>query len=118
FDESHVEMVRWFREGLVDGLRVDHPDGLLDPGAYLDDLARATGSPYVLVEKILEGDEQLPPHWQVAGTTGYDALSDIDRVLVDPRGRVRLDRLEAALHEEPAPPSWHDLIHDTRRGRS
>ena len=115
FEESHAEIVRWFMEGLADGLRVDHPDGLLDPGGYLDDLARATGSPYVLVEKILEGDEPLPPHWQAAGTTGYDALSDIDRVLVDPRGRVRLDRLDASLHDEPAP-AWHDLIHDTRRG--
>ena len=115
FEESHAEIVRWFTEGLASGLRVDHPDGLLDPGGYLDDLARATGSPYVLVEKILEGDEPLPPHWQAAGTTGYDALSDIDRVLVDPRGRVRLDRLEASLHDDEAP-RWHDLIHDTRRG--
>lgn len=115
FDESHAEIVRWFTEGLADGLRVDHPDGLLDPGQYLDDLARATGSTYVLVEKILEGDEQLPTHWQAAGTTGYDALSDIDRILVDPAGRVRLDRLEASLHDEPVQ-AWADLIHDTKRG--
>ncbi len=116
FEESHAEIVRWFDEGLVDGLRVDHPDGLLDPGGYLDRLATATGSAYVLVEKILEGDERMPAHWQAAGTTGYDALGDIDRVLVDPRGRTRLDRLEDALHEEPRAPEWHDLIHDTRRG--
>ena len=115
FDESHVEIVRWVREGLVDGIRVDHPDGLLDPGGYLDDLARATDSTYVLVEKILEGDEQLPPHWQAAGTTGYDALGDIDRVLVDPerahaarRGRRRAvvggaHPLDAARHRERHP---------------
>ena len=116
FEESHVEIVRWFDEGLVDGLRVDHPDGLLDPGRYLDDLATATGSAYVLVEKILEGDERMPAHWQAAGTTGYDALGDIDRVLVDPRGRTRLDRLEDALHDDDDAPKWADLIHDTRRG--
>jgi len=116
FQESHAEIVRWFDEGLVDGLRVDHPDGLLDPGGYLDDLATATGSAYVLVEKILEGDERMPAHWQAAGTTGYDALGDIDRVLVDPRGRVRLDRLENALHDDEDAPKWADLIHDTRRG--
>ena len=116
FEESHVEIVRWFDEGLIDGLRVDHPDGLLDPGGYLDDLAAATGSAYVLVEKILEGDERMPAHWQAAGTTGYDALGDIDRVLVDPGGRRRLDRLEDALHAEDEAPSWADLIHDTRRG--
>jgi len=115
FEESHAEIIRWFREGLAEGVRVDHPDGLLDPGAYLDDLARATGSPYVLVEKILEGDETLPPHWQVAGTTGYDALSEVERVLVDPAGRTRLDRFASELHDSTAP-AWADLIHDTRRG--
>ena len=74
FDESHVEIRRWFGEGLVDGLRVDHPDGLRDPGGYLDDLAELTGGAYVLVEKILEPGEELPPSWATAGTTGYDAL--------------------------------------------
>jgi (1->4)-alpha-D-glucan 1-alpha-D-glucosylmutase len=108
FEESHEEIVRWVREGLVHGLRIDHPDGLLDPGAYLDDLARATDSTYVLVEKILEGDEVVPPHWQAAGTTGYDALGDIDRILVDPAGRRRLESLVPTA-------SWPDLIHDTRR---
>ncbi|MBC7590246.1 MAG: malto-oligosyltrehalose synthase [Salinibacterium sp.] len=114
FDESHAEIVRWFDDKLVDGLRVDHPDGVLDPGGYLDDLARATGSAYVLVEKILEGDERIPTHWQTAGTTGYDALGDIDRVLVDPAGRVRLDALDASIDDAPKPP-WLDLIHDTKR---
>ncbi|MDJ0335590.1 malto-oligosyltrehalose synthase [Salinibacterium sp. G-O1] len=114
FDESHAEIVRWFDEKLVDGLRVDHPDGVLDPGTYLDDLARATGSAYVLVEKILEGSERMPPHWQAAGTTGYDALGDIDRVLVDPAGRHRLDRLDASIDDAPKQP-WLDLIHDTKR---
>ncbi len=60
FAESHAEIRRWFDEGLVDGLRVDHPDGLRDPGGYLDDLAALTGGAYVLVEKILEPGEELP----------------------------------------------------------
>ena len=60
FADTHVEIRRWFDEGLVDGLRVDHPDGLRDPGDYLDDLARLTGGCYVLVEKILEPGEELP----------------------------------------------------------
>ena len=54
FEATHVEIRRWFDEGLVDGLRVDHPDGLRDPGGYLEDLAALTGGAYVLVEKILE----------------------------------------------------------------
>jgi (1->4)-alpha-D-glucan 1-alpha-D-glucosylmutase len=114
FEDSHREIVRWVREGLVDGIRVDHPDGLADPGGYLDALAAATGGAYVLVEKILEGGEQLPPFWATAGTTGYDALADLDRVLVDPAGRARLDALDASLRGTAQP--WGDLIHDTKLG--
>ena len=56
----HVEVRRWFDEGLVDGLRIDHPDGLRDPEGYLDHLASLTGGAYALVEKILEPGEELP----------------------------------------------------------
>jgi (1->4)-alpha-D-glucan 1-alpha-D-glucosylmutase len=115
FDASHAEILRWIREGLVDGLRVDHPDGLADPGGYLDALASATDGAYVLVEKILEGGEALPPFWATAGTTGYDALAELDRVLVDPAGRARLDALDAKLRQDGGRP-WTELIHDTKRG--
>jgi (1->4)-alpha-D-glucan 1-alpha-D-glucosylmutase len=114
FDDTHGEIIRWVRDGLVDGLRVDHPDGLADPGGYLDRLAAATGGAYVLVEKILERGEQLPPFWATAGTTGYDALAEIDRVLVDPAGRDLLATLDAGLRGERRP--WGDLIHETKRG--
>ncbi len=113
FERSHREILRWIGEGLADGLRVDHPDGLADPGGYLDALAGATGGTYVLVEKILEGDEQLPVSWATAGTTGYDALADVDRVLVDPAGRARLDALDRRLRGRDI--AWADLIHDTKR---
>ena len=119
FDASHAEIVRWVRDGLVDGLRVDHPDGLAAPGAYLDRLADATGGAYVLVEKILEGDEPLPPFWRTDGTTGYDALADVDRVLVDPRGEAPLDELDARLRADTGIAgyrNWHELIHGTKRG--
>ncbi len=114
---SHVEIRRWFDEGLVDGLRVDHPDGLRDPRGYLDDLAQVTGGAYVLVEKILEPGEALPADWATAGTTGYDALSVIDRVLTDPAGEVPLSGLDARLRGLPAGErrDWHALIHDTKR---
>ncbi|QHC73593.1 malto-oligosyltrehalose synthase [Rathayibacter sp. VKM Ac-2805] len=116
FDASHSEIVRWFTEGLADGLRVDHPDGLADPGGYLDDLARAIGGAPIWVEKILEGDEELPPHWATVGTTGYDALADVDRILVDPDARPVLEGLDAELTGKGAPLQWADLIHDTKRG--
>ncbi|MCU1514421.1 MAG: treY [Microbacteriaceae bacterium] len=115
FEESHREIVRWIESGLADGLRVDHPDGLANPGGYLDDLAAATDNAYVLVEKILEGDEQLPTSWATAGTTGYDALADVDRVLVDPAGRKALDELDGRLRGSERPVSWEKLIHGTKR---
>ncbi|MCW2794315.1 MAG: treY, partial [Nocardioides sp.] len=113
FDDSHVEIRRWFDENLVDGLRVDHPDGLRDPQGYLDDLSDLTRDSYVLVEKILEPGEELPTSWATAGTTGYDALAHLDRVLTDPAGQAPLDALEARLRGGPV--DWHELIHDTKR---
>jgi len=115
FEESHAQITRWFREGLADGLRVDHPDGLLDPGGYLDSLAVATDNAYVLVEKILEGDEQLPAFWPVAGTTGYDALADIDRILIDRAGRAGIDAIDTELRGRAQPVEWATLIRTTKR---
>ncbi len=106
FDETHVEIKRWFDDGLVDGLRVDHPDGLRDPEGYLRDLAGLTGGAYVLVEKILEPGETLPASWATAGTTGYDALGQIDRVLTDPAAEAVLPLADQ---------DWAAMIHDTKR---
>jgi (1->4)-alpha-D-glucan 1-alpha-D-glucosylmutase len=114
FDEAHQEVVRWFREDLADGLRIDHPDGLADPEGYLRRLREVTGGAYLLIEKILEPGEQLPPSFECEGTTGYDALADVDRVLVDPRGQEPLDRLDASLRGgEPA--DYQDMIRGTKR---
>ncbi|HWJ67200.1 MAG TPA: malto-oligosyltrehalose synthase [Nocardioides sp.] len=113
FEASHVEIARWFSERLVDGLRVDHPDGLRHPAAYLDDLADLTGSAWVVVEKILERGEELPARWRTAGTTGYDVLAVIDRVLVDPAGEPALDALEERLRGTVPP--WPELVRTNKR---
>ncbi|MEP6562328.1 MAG: malto-oligosyltrehalose synthase, partial [Nakamurella sp.] len=97
FAASHAEIARWVERGWVDGLRIDHPDGLADPGAYLDDLAKLIDNRYVLVEKIIEGDETLLPSWACAGTTGYEALAALDRLFVDPAGEAVLDDLDSQL---------------------
>jgi (1->4)-alpha-D-glucan 1-alpha-D-glucosylmutase len=86
FDVSHAVIVRLVTEGLVDGLRVDHPDGLADPRGYLRRLAEATGGVWVVTEKILGPDEVLPSDWACAGTTGYDALRLVDGLFLDPAG--------------------------------
>ena len=78
FDATHELVLQLVRDGAVDGLRIDHPDGLADPKGYLDRLAEASGGRWTVVEKILEPGEDLPESWATAGTTGYDALAEVD----------------------------------------
>jgi (1->4)-alpha-D-glucan 1-alpha-D-glucosylmutase len=94
FDASHVEVKRWFDEGLVDGVRIDHPDGLADPTGYLSWLREITGpQAWIVIEKILAVDEPLDPILPVAGTTGYDALREIGGLFVDSAGAGPLTAL-------------------------
>ncbi|MFJ5772819.1 malto-oligosyltrehalose synthase [Streptomyces sp. NPDC093094] len=90
FDATHGKILALLEEGVIDGLRVDHPDGLADPDAYLARLHEATGGRWTVVEKILADHERLPLSWPVAGTTGYDALRRIDGLFTDPEGAADL----------------------------
>ncbi|MDX2842288.1 malto-oligosyltrehalose synthase, partial [Streptomyces ipomoeae] len=90
FDATHAKVLRLLDEGVIDGLRVDHPDGLADPDAYLRRLHEASGGRWTVVEKILAEGESLPAGWPVAGTTGYDALRHVDGLFVDPAGAGEL----------------------------
>ncbi|MFE3370499.1 malto-oligosyltrehalose synthase [Streptomyces sp. NPDC059173] len=90
FEDTHAKVLELLRDGVLDGLRVDHPDGLAAPAAYLERLDEATGGRWTVVEKILTGDEHLPARWAVAGTTGYDALRRIDGLFTDPVGAAEL----------------------------
>ncbi|MFF4661060.1 malto-oligosyltrehalose synthase [Streptomyces sp. NPDC001381] len=90
FEATHGKILQLLHEGVVDGLRVDHPDGLADPDAYLERLHEATGGRWTVVEKILADDERLPDSWPVAGTTGYDALRRVDGLFTDPAGAREL----------------------------
>ncbi|MFC6619252.1 malto-oligosyltrehalose synthase [Deinococcus radiophilus] len=113
-EASHTEILRWVHSGLVDGLRIDHPDGLRDPASYLQALQDLTGGVYTVVEKILEPGEELPAHWATQGTTGYDALAEIDRLLTDPAGEVPLTDLDTRLRGGEAL-DWAALTHGTKR---
>nr|WP_241668200.1 malto-oligosyltrehalose synthase [Pedococcus bigeumensis] len=97
FDHTHRLLLEEFLAGTVDGFRIDHPDGLADPGGYLSRLADATGDAWVVAEKILEGHEQLPADWRCAGTTGYDTLLRVQQVFVDPAGETPLTDLLTEL---------------------
>ncbi|WNF30279.1 malto-oligosyltrehalose synthase [Streptomyces sp. C11-1] len=90
FDATHGKVLELLSDGVLDGLRIDHPDGLAAPAAYLERLNEATGGRWTVVEKILTGDESLPVEWAVAGTTGYDALHRIDGLFTDPSGAAEL----------------------------
>ena len=102
FNATHSVVIDLVKRGSVEGLRIDHPDGLADPGGYLSDLAAATGSVWTVVEKILADGEPLPPDWKAAGTTGYETLTAINRLIVDPRGEEPLTRLYTEFTGETA----------------
>ena len=91
FAQTHALVLAWRRRGWVDGFRIDHPDGLLDPLGYFQRLAAAAfpenpSSPPVYVEKILSHGERLRAEWPVAGTTGYDFLNQVEALFIDPGG--------------------------------
>jgi (1->4)-alpha-D-glucan 1-alpha-D-glucosylmutase len=94
FDLVHGKVLELVRDGVVDGLRVDHPDGLADPAGYLRRL-RDAGAERVWVEKILHPDEELRD-WPVEGTVGYEFLNDAAALFVDPASAVALARLPCA----------------------
>jgi (1->4)-alpha-D-glucan 1-alpha-D-glucosylmutase len=119
FDATHEVIVRLVAEGLVDGLRIDHPDGLADPRGYLARLASATNGAWVVVEKILEADETLPVDWACAGTTGYDGLKLIDGLFVDPGGASPLTaeyaRFTQRAGEDPVALRFADVAAAAKR---
>jgi len=103
FEASHDLLFNLIQGGKVAGVRIDHIDGLYDPLAYLQGLQSqlAPGNKakagrenlYVVVEKILAGDEPLPPEWPVAGTTGYDFLNMVNGLFIDPQGYKEVQRV-------------------------
>ncbi|MFF1414823.1 malto-oligosyltrehalose synthase [Streptomyces sp. NPDC058289] len=104
FDATHAKVLELVRDGVAEGLRIDHVDGLADPAGYLRRLRDSVGGHcWVVVEKILAREERLAPAWPVAGTTGYDALYRVDGVLTDPAGAARLD---ARFREATGQPRW------------
>ncbi len=93
FADVHRKLFSLIDEGLVDGLRLDHIDGLADPLAYLRRLRECVGQRvFIVVEKILESDENLPPDWPVEGTTGYEFIADLGLVLTSSEHAVALDQ--------------------------
>jgi (1->4)-alpha-D-glucan 1-alpha-D-glucosylmutase len=101
FEETHRLALALVRDGLVDGLRIDHPDGLADPAGYLERL-REAGARHVWIEKILDPGEHLRP-WPVEGTVGYEFLNDAAALFVDPEGEAPLTALWGEVSGDPRP---------------
>ena len=110
FDETHSLLIDWIRRGVLDGLRVDHPDGLRDPLEYFKRLRAAAPDAWIIGEKILEPGEFLRESWPIEGTSGYDFLNLALGVLVDPAGLARLTGVYSAFTGEPTcfPAIAHD----------
>jgi malto-oligosyltrehalose synthase len=115
FEATHAKLFALFADGLIDGVRIDHIDGLADPGAYCRRLrarfealashrpdADTYGASYIIVEKIIGANEQLPVDWGCDGTSGYDFMDQVSRLLHDPRGQMRLAALWESVSGRPA----------------
>lgn len=110
FEAVHAVLLRWYDEGRLAGVRIDHPDGLRDPGAYLAELARRMPQAWIVVEKILEPGEALPAEWPVAGSTGYDAMREVCALFVDPSAAGAFEAIETELTGRPV--DWPAMVHD------
>ena len=106
FAATHAMILRLMREGVVDGLRIDHIDGLRDPRQYLARLRAAVDRPFPLyVEKILGPGEELPADWPCDGTTGYEFANEAAGLLADPQGTRPLSRIYPVLTGQRRPPA-------------
>jgi (1->4)-alpha-D-glucan 1-alpha-D-glucosylmutase len=124
FDAVHRLVGQLLENGWVTGLRIDHPDGLRDPLGYFKSLqalyrshhaenGNGASEVYIVAEKILSGDEPLPSDWAVSGTTGYDLLNVISRVLVDPDGVEKLRQEYDQLTGNTKKPA--EIVYESRR---
>jgi len=100
FDETHRFVLSLAEDGWVDGIRVDHPDGLYDPKAYFRQLRDAAPGTWIVAEKILVGEETLPDDWPIDGTTGYDFLAAVGGLFTDPAGAAEIEAHFLELTDE------------------
>jgi (1->4)-alpha-D-glucan 1-alpha-D-glucosylmutase len=125
FDATHALTLRLYEEGVIDGVRVDHVDGLADPSAYCLRLRQAFADraphrpdgdqsrAYIVVEKILAAGEQLRADWQVDGTTGYDFMDQVGAFLHAPQGEAIMDLAWADVRAEAC--TFEQEVHAARR---
>lgn len=101
FADTHAVILNWLHEGVLDGIRVDHPDGLRDPRQYFERLRKQAPDVWILGEKILEPGEKLRPEWPIDGTTGYEYLNQVGGLFVDVLQEQAITTIYADFTREP-----------------
>ncbi len=112
FEETHALVLDWLSRGVLDGVRIDHPDGLRDPLAYLGRLRDHAPDAWIVAEKILEPGEFLRDNWPIQGTTGYDFLNVALGVLIYPPGMAELNDIYEDFTGEPT--DFPAIAHDKK----
>jgi len=112
FDETHALLIDWLQRGVLDGVRVDHPDGLRDPLEYFRRLREHVPHGWIIGEKILEQGEFLREEWPIDGTSGYDFLNAAASVLVSQNGMADLNEIYGAFTGEPT--NFPTIAHDKK----
>ena len=123
FNQTHEFVLQLLREGKLDGLRIDHPDGLYNPKQYFERLQlgshsaereeRGAKSCYVIAEKILTGNEKLPDEWPIYGTTGYNFSNLVNGLFVDQQSERKLDRIYRAFIGRHA--NFKELVYECKK---
>lgn len=112
FEETHELILYWLDKGVLDGVRIDHPDGLRDPKQYLERLRSKAPHAWIVAEKILEPGEWMRTDWPVQGTSGYDFLNLCNGLLVDREGLAKIDSIYREFTGETA--SYHDVTFEQK----
>jgi len=112
FAETHALVLRWVASGRVDGLRIDHPDGLLDPAGYFARLRASAPDAWIVAEKILAAEEPLPADWPIDGTTGYRFANLATGLQVDPAGERSMTEAWEAVAD--VGPGWEEIAAEAR----
>ena len=112
FEETHALVLDWLKKGVLDGVRVDHPDGLRDPLQYFQRLRKHAPDAWVVGEKILEPGEFLRESWPIEGTSGYDFLNVAAGVLVAPEGMMELTGVYGEFTGQPT--DFHAIAHEKK----
>src|SRR5690606_25273644 len=113
FEKYHSFIGELCASGIFQGLRIDHIDGLFDPAGYLEKLRRLAGPDfYIIIEKILEWDEDLPNQWPIQGTSGYDFLATVNNLFIQSKNEEIFSR--SYLEIDPHVPDYKQLVYQEK----